>query len=148
MWLMQEKKVNTKKEFVAKSGEKHSSGTKKMAILKDWKSSSKKTFKDAPPSMESKKESKDLKKKPVTAVKETRDISMLTKQLSSRLFAGDSGSKQGKRVESKKQPVASRESRDRDPRESGIGTNQLLMGHQQLIQSQITSVIDKSKNSK
>ena len=119
-----------------------------MAVLKDWKSSSKKNFKEAPPSTEVKKDVKDSKKKPSTAVKETRDIGMLTKQLSSRLFAGDSATKQVKKVENKKQPVGSRESRDREAREGPSGPSQLLLAHQQLIQSQIASAIDKSKISK
>lgn len=57
-------------------------------MMKDWKSTSKKTFKDAQVNSETKRESK---KKPATASKESkevRDLTMLSKHLSNKLFSG------------------------------------------------------------
>lgn len=135
--MTEEKKLTAKRDQVVRSGEKNMSGAKKMNVLKDWKSSSKKTFKEGPSNLDAKKDPKDAKKKPSTANKETKDIGMLTKQLSSRLFAGEGAAKSTKKTEKKQAP--SQNSRDRDTRDPPGTSNQLLMVHHQLLQNQMTS---------
>lgn len=62
---------------------------KKVTMMKDWKSTSKKTFKEPAANSETKRESK---KKPTTATKEIKeskeikDLALLSKNLSNRLF--------------------------------------------------------------
>lgn len=138
MSLTEEKKLTAKRDQIVKSGEKNMSGTKKMNVLKDWKSSSKKTFKEGPSNVDGKKDLKDIKKKPSTASKDTKDISILSKQLSSRLFAGEGASKSTKKAEKK---LPSHNSRDRESREHPSTSNQLLMVHHQLLQGQLSSAL-------
>lgn len=101
----QEKKLSLKKqEGLPKSGDKGSSVLKKVAMMKDWKSTSKKTFKEAQVNSETKRESK---KKPATASKETkevRDLTLLSKHLSNKLFSGGvvAEKKAPKKLEKKK----------------------------------------------
>lgn len=91
-------RLQMKKE--ATRGDKASSVVKRPGTTKDWKSSSKKSFKE--PALTNSESKRDSKKKSSGGSKDNKEATLLAKQLSNRLFSGVEVIKGTKKSEKKK----------------------------------------------